>query len=347
MQTIPRSVFDTRDLPAADRYDDWHDSFSVLFDYTAPAELRQQGFFARADNALVGPMVLTDFASTAAHYDRDAAWIARDSVDVLMLQFGFEGPCRILTAGREQQCAPGDVFIMDMAQPVRTYHDTMRSLTLTVPRHLVAAQVPQLEDAHLAVLKAHTPVAQLLRAHVQTLHAMTADLTLAQADSLVAPTVALAAAAVVARLGDTPVHQDHALGLSLRMRADRVIARLLSQHELSVEQIAAAVPCSRSRLQALYQKEGGVMHFVQRQRLRAVARHLRAPTQRHRTIGAIAYDLGFMNPSSFTRAFRAEFGLSPRAVRAHAMSAHRVRQDASQANRTNPSRNYESWFRAL
>ena len=347
MQTIPRSVFDTRDLPAADRYDDWHDSFSVLFDYTAPAELRQQGFFARADNALVGPMVLTDFASTAAHYDRDAAWIARDSVDVLMLQFGFEGPCRILTAGREQQCAPGDVFIMDMTQPVRTYHDTMRSLTLTVPRHLVAAQVPQLEDAHLAVLKAHTPVAQLLRAHVQTLHAMTADLTLAQADSLVAPTVALAAAAVVARLGDTPVHQDHALGLSLRMRADRVIARLLSRHELSVEQIAAAVPCSRSRLQALYQKEGGVMHFVQRQRLRAVARHLRAPTQRHRTIGAIAYDLGFMNPSSFTRAFRAEFGLSPRAMRAHAMSAHRVRQDASQANRTNPSRNYESWFRAL
>lgn len=346
MSALPRSVFDTRELPAEDCYDAWHDSFSVLFDYTAPAVLRERGFFARADNALIGSMVLTDFASSAATYDRNAAWIARDSVDVLMLQFGFEGPCRILTAGREQQCAPGDVFIMDMTQPVRTFHDTMRSLTLTVPRHLVAAQVPHLEDAHLAVLKAHTPVAQLLRAHVQTLHAMTADMTPAQADSLVAPTVALAAATVAARLGES-VHQDHALGMSLRMRADRVIARLLSRHELSVEQIAAAVPCSRSRLQALYQKEGGVMHCVQRQRLRAAARHLRAPAQRHRTIGAIAHDLGFINPSSFTRAFRAEFGLSPRAMRAHAMSAHRVRQAASQADRTNPSRNYERWFRAI
>lgn len=347
MQPIPRSVLDTRDLPEEDRYEQWHESFSVLFDYTADGALRQNGFFARADSALIGSVILTDFSSSAATYDRDAAWIARDSVDVLMLQFGFQGPCRILTNGRERQCAPGDVFIMDMAQPVRTFHNTMQSLTLTVPRQLVADQVPHMEDAHLAVLAANTPIAQLLRAHVQTLHRVAAMLPVEQAASLGTPTAALAAAAVAAALGKTRPHEDHALQLSLRMRADRTIARYLARQELTVAHIAAAVPCSRSRLQALYQAEGGVMHFVQRQRLHAVARLLREPAHRHRTIGAIAQEFGFANHSSFTRAFRSVFGVSPRELRACAETQHYTGAIDSPNGPTSPARAYERWFREM
>ncbi|MDQ0504636.1 helix-turn-helix domain-containing protein [Xanthobacter agilis] len=57
-----------------------------------------------------------------------------------------------------------------------------------------------------------------------------------------------------------------------------------------------------------------VARDIQRQRLKAALARLHDPAE-PRTIARIAEDLGFPDRSGFSRAFKAEFGLSPSAAR--------------------------------
>jgi AraC-like DNA-binding protein len=58
--------------------------------------------------------------------------------------------------------------------------------------------------------------------------------------------------------------------------------------------------------------------FVLGQRLARVHRLLTDPRHADRTIGAIVYDAGFGDLSTFNRAFRRQFGATPSDVRAAA-----------------------------
>lgn len=75
--------------------------------------------------------------------------------------------------------------------------------------------------------------------------------------------------------------------------------------------IAAALGISRASLYRAFEPYGGVIAFIQRERLDEAYRRLSAPGQ-HRTIGAVAWELGYPDPSTFTRAFRRRFGHAPR-----------------------------------
>lgn len=72
---------------------------------------------------------------------------------------------------------------------------------------------------------------------------------------------------------------------------------------------------SRSQLYRLLEPEGGVATYIQRRRLRESFAIL-CDVSNNRPIGTVAEMLCFADASSFTRAFRREFGMSPKEVRA-------------------------------
>jgi AraC-like DNA-binding protein len=72
---------------------------------------------------------------------------------------------------------------------------------------------------------------------------------------------------------------------------------------------------SRSKLYRLMDAEGGVVRYIQRQRLFEAYALLSDPSV-DRPITAIAEDLCFADTSGFSRAFRREFGATPNDVRA-------------------------------
>ena len=155
MTLLPRSLFDTDSLPGSERYDAWRDSISVVFDYQLRDTVPVDHFHAAIDNTLFDPFVLTSFQAEAAIYERDAARIACDGLDMIMLQFATQGPCHIRGTADAYDCQVGDVIIMDTAQPISTWHDKQHNLTLSFPRQVLENLVPGLERAHLAVLKAN------------------------------------------------------------------------------------------------------------------------------------------------------------------------------------------------
>ena len=82
--------------------------------------------------------------------------------------------------------------------------------------------------------------------------------------------------------------------------------------ELSPDELAGALHVSRRALYRLFEEHQLTPgRFIRRVRLDAVREALAAPDNEHRSILEIALDYGFTDSASFSRAFKATFGVSP------------------------------------
>jgi AraC-like DNA-binding protein len=101
-------------------------------------------------------------------------------------------------------------------------------------------------------------------------------------------------------------------GAAIRRALDRIAAELDSP--LTVDALAADAGMSRFAFHRAFQRATGESpyRYITARRLEAAARLLR--TTRHSVL-EIAFECGFTDPGRFARAFRARFGVSPRAYR--------------------------------
>jgi AraC-like DNA-binding protein len=116
---------------------------------------------------------------------------------------------------------------------------------------------------------------------------------------------------------DTPVPEPE---LAARREQIKACARdRLRDPGLTVATIAAQLHASVSTLHRAFAGEPcSIAEWIWAQRLDGVHADLVDPTGAHRTIGDIAFSWGFVDASHFSRAFRARFGATARAVRAGA-----------------------------
>jgi AraC-like DNA-binding protein len=78
--------------------------------------------------------------------------------------------------------------------------------------------------------------------------------------------------------------------------------------------LSRLVGISRSNLYRLFEHEGGVARYIQRERLLEARSVLLNPAATQ-SISAVAEDLCFTDASSFSRVFKREFGCSPSEAR--------------------------------
>jgi AraC-like DNA-binding protein len=100
-------------------------------------------------------------------------------------------------------------------------------------------------------------------------------------------------------------------------RACAYIAEALGDPLLSVEQIAEAIGISSGHLQHIFRQSSGgtVGEYVRERRLAYCRRDLADASLIHQSITSIAFRWGFSESSSFSRAFRNAFQISPRRYR--------------------------------
>jgi AraC-like DNA-binding protein len=87
---------------------------------------------------------------------------------------------------------------------------------------------------------------------------------------------------------------------------------------------------SRTQLYRVFEAQGGVARAVQRERLRAIARTLADPEER-RPVAQVAEAFGMPDASAFSRVFRREYGVTPRAFREAALLGLGLPQGGSRA----------------
>lgn len=101
-------------------------------------------------------------------------------------------------------------------------------------------------------------------------------------------------------------------------RARLTVRRHMSSPGFGPPQLARLLAMSRSKLYRLLDREGGVAHFINRERLAEARRALATPGEAV-SVQAVASQVGFRDHSTFSRAFRREYGCSPTEARERAL----------------------------
>lgn len=201
--------------------------------------------------------------------------------------------------------------IRSLGRPFETEVDDSSVLSLYIPRDLAPAIAATLDgiDGDIEMSGLATLLADYLVALERRLPVMTAEET-----ERIAEATGNIIAACLAPNADRLEAAGPALNWTLLERARRAIQQHLSRPDFSPDELCRMIGASRSRLYRVFEPLGGVSHYVQRQRLRQ-ARIMLATSRPAISISRISELVGFSDLSSFSRAFRREYGASPRDLR--------------------------------
>lgn len=320
--------FSTAELPPRERLSRWYEVFgrtvarrllSLPADGLCHVDTTVRAVPSREDGVVVQRARISGGVSAL----RTRALLA-DGNDDIVLCMHETGRRRAAQLGREADIAAGGGLLLSNADISSVVlPDPARYVSIAVPRKAIRALAPGVEDALARPLPPHTGVLRLLLRYVVDI--------LEDEEALQAPGLGRAVAGHIHDLcalavGATRDAAEIAKGRGLRaarLRAVKAeIARNLADGDLSAATIAERQRISTRYIHRLFESEGTTMsRYVLGLRLTRVHRVLADPNHAEKTIGAIAYDAGFGDLSTFNRAFRRRFGASPSDVRAMSRQA--------------------------
>ena len=262
---------------------------------------------------------LSKVTATPQVVRRTAAKIAHASEDYFLVSIQTRGEGLIVQDGRVAKLAPGDFALYDSTRPYELRFDgAFQQYVLQLPG-------PTLRTAlhNTAALTASTVSGQRGAGHLMIgmIGTLAADID----------TLAPASAHAVAE----SVTQILIAGLSALPAAKRApVSHLTAYHReqikacararlrdpaLNVATLAAQLRLSPSTLHRAWSGEAcSLTEWIWAQRLDAARHDLCDPNQAARSVSEIAFSWGFNDAAHFSRAFRARFGRSARALRAGA-----------------------------
>ncbi|WP_027523887.1 helix-turn-helix domain-containing protein [Bradyrhizobium sp. Ec3.3] len=306
---LPRSILDTRGLPGKQALTLWQEHASVIYDVRTPKDYPQT-YDVLVDAWQVGNVLIGDVHVPAQDWSRSRASIARDGMDLFMVQILRKGWNVQRDGG--QMVRVGDIMVYDMAQPIDRRGGDNQALILMLPRNLLGPHLKAPDEHNHHVLSSMDPLATLLRTHLTELHSLLPAMSLDQAQALIPTTVQLIAATLN---GTVQEEQAGPVRMAMTEQIGSYINANIRDPGLNPETIAGRFGMTRRNLGYLFETHGGVAAYIRRKRLSLIRTALAHPAHKAQSIEAIAEAHGFNHYRSFALAFQRQFGLTPREVR--------------------------------
>lgn len=342
---LERSFFTTRNITdGREKVHAWRDSAGFIFDVNPHDSIELPGFFADIESYHYGSLVTSICTSRSSHFVRTPLDAARNGVDHFLVQIYLEGECHFAGDARSKVAAPGDIFILDATRLNTSWTSDFRNFTLWVPRALLETLLPDADALHGRVIKAHTPMARLLRTYLLSMHEQAGKMAAQDGQLLTDPTMEL----LVATLTGSPNDLEEAsttVNAATLLAVKKYINENLEYPDLTPDTIARAINVSRAKLYRICEPLGGIQNYIRQQRLRRALKGLMNKNQNHLSIAQIGARWGFEEASTFTRAFKREFGLSPKDAREQNLIVSPAQ--IKEGDICVGDRNYESWLTNL
>lgn len=338
---LPRHQAGTRVSPGRQGVADFAEAISPVFD-TRLRDVDAAGPDLWISSVNVGPMLLGQAHMSGARYayGRDHRKVAATGLDLILVQIIVEGGDRREAYRDEVTTQAGDVCLLDLTRPFQSEAQSCVNFSLAIPREAFAARDRDLDDLHGRVLRRDTAAARLFKSHVETLWSVAWELGLEDAP-LIGRTAIDLLAGLALPASDNPAARA-AVAESQISRIRRFIDANLYDPCLGPEMLCHRFGLSRASLYRLFAPLGGVREHIQGRRLRRAFDALTDPAMRHLPLSQVAEGHGFSAWSSFARAFKARFGLTPGEAREiGATAATRARAVAAQ------DQGLPDWLRAL
>jgi AraC-like DNA-binding protein len=323
--TVTPFRFTTRHVAPAERLSQWNNAFGRSLSRRLLARVDRRfhidmvGCMLGADvsGARAGGSVL-EVAVTAGGTALRTPELLTDGNDDIVLHIQDTG--RRMVAQRSQEAAvePGGAVLTSNAETSRiVLPGPARFVCIAVPRKLILALAPGVEDAVMRCLQPETGVLRLLRAY---LGAVKDEEALRQPElrSTVATHIYdLCALAIGAGREAAEIAARRGLRAA-RLRAVKAdIATNLEHGDVSPDALARRQGVTTRYVHKLFEREGTTLsRFKLGLRLARVHGLLLGAGNDELTISEMAYRAGFTDLSTFNREFRRHFGLTPSELRA-------------------------------
>jgi len=305
--------------PRVDRYDAWDAQLRSAYCGFALDRPFEPDFDAmtRARNA--DGLTVIDCVCGPFKASRARPHIARDGREVFGIQLVLAGREELCIDGESIVLTQGDLLLWDSTRPITLcVRETLHKLSVVTPLARFRHWLPTSWDRIPRRIPSGSNAANLLSAHMRSLHSYFLDDELGSGDALLEVSLGL----VIDAIHRTSSQEPETLRGAQLARVKQFIDRNLDQSDLSPAMIAAANHISVRYLHWLFEPSGAtVSQYVIQQRLQRCRRDLSIGMMRGRTITDIALSWGFRDATHFSRRFKQEFG----------QSAHDFRRQACQA----------------
>jgi AraC-like DNA-binding protein len=318
--SIPVLHFDTGQFPETERFDIWRSGITT-HDVTRPDPTAP--FDAVVDAWTLGDMVVTHSRIGAVRMARSAEMARADGLDMIQVVFLKAGAVTFIT---DDQPSPrtmrqGELAAFDTRRALVTEGTAMDCITCTIARR--AFERSGYDPATHGVIVDGAwgrLAADFLLSFVQQLEAM----TVRDAASLSAAFAGLLTT-VLRALPPRGEAASFKPGGGLRERAEAYIDQHLTSDRLDIAAMSRTLATSKSNLYRAFANVGGVTAYIRKRRLETI--HARLNAGEAFAIGDVAREYGFPSAAHFSRAFRKQFGFSPRRARLGGVSQPVVAAD--------------------
>lgn len=316
-------VLSTSSVAESDRLDFWREVVCrTIAGVEARALVRDRPYSGLIRRQSIPLAHLPNFDLIQVEADAQQVSRTRKLIDhsegtwLLMIQ--QEGVCEIGQGGRTMKLSPGDIGFLDTSRPYDvTFPSSFKQSILKMPALLFRDIAPKGDDFAGVALPGGQALTAIARQNLLLLERSATSIEpifLPAAANSAINHLSLAMRAMLS--GEARRIAGHTI-LDYVARASVYISDHLQDMELSVEQVAKAVGISAGHLQQLYRSATKltVARSILERRLAHCRKELADPCLANDSVTSIAFRWGFSESSSFSRAFRRTFGVSPRQYR--------------------------------
>ena len=298
-------IFTTVGLPQAKQLDAWRGWFDTIFD--VEVDDPQRDFSATSETWNLGGFGLSRVRAPKLRAVRTAGLVRRNPIDHWGIAVGHART--LAEAGREHSIdVPADTpFVASLGRELVSERAEDERLQLYLPRDGFPELTAVLEGAEGRPLS--DAMGKLLAEFIALLARNVSDFSETDLPGLQTAVRGM----VLACIAPSPDHNvlgAMPLAVARKEAVRRIIDRNLHNSALGPDFLCREAGMSRSQLYRLLESEGGVKNYIQRRRLKQCFAELSNGAE-PRSVAAIAAGLGFLDPSSFSRSFKKEFGLTP------------------------------------
>ncbi len=242
--------------------------------------------------------------------------IAQDAEAFYNIIYIVNGSECLIIDGREIDLRPGNFVLWDSARPMTFITgENLHQVTLAVTHDRLHRVFPQAGDFVGKPLSAATGLNRLFANHLLSLDEQFGELPCDQARSVLDSSIDFLAAT----LDSSNCSADGVFASELLRKIRRYIDQNLEDFDLSISNIAASHGISIRHLHRLFQGlDTSVARYIVKHRLDRCKHELSSSLHRRASITDIAFRWGFTDSGTFSKAFRREFGMTPRDFRAAA-----------------------------
>jgi len=301
-------IFTTVGLPRAKLLDAWRGWFDTIFD--VEIDEPRNGFSATSETWNLGGFGLSRVQAPKLRALRPASLVRRNPIDHWNITIGHQRT--FAEAGRQHSIdVPADTpFVASLGRELISERGEDERLQLYLPRDGFPDLTAVLEGAEGRPLR--DARGKLLAEFIALLARSVSDFSEADLPGLQTAVRGM----VLACIAPSPDHNILGavpMAVARKETVRRLIDRNLHNSALGPDFLCREAGMSRSQLYRLLESEGGVKNYIQRRRLKQCFAEL-SNSAEPRSVAAVAAGLGFLDPSSFSRSFKKEFGLTPKEV---------------------------------